>query len=538
VCRRGLRDSAIAPQDLVGGLATSMLDVRSTVMNDFNVPLIIRGEIIEDYEVEYADRSGGLKFRTPDVKKYIRQLVNDSPLSQLDMYRISLDEIIDFLHEVGNRLDLDKNPHWREAFEVSCCTSNLSKSVLEAAYRGCAGSLNRDKIVERVEAQIGSRYLEGWVPTSLADGRTLHIRAMGARGVHVIAGNVPVVSAITLMRCAVTRSDTIVKVPSNDPLTMGALARTMLDIDPRHPLCKHISVAYWKGGDETVEREIYRPRHIEKIVAWGGLASVKHITKYIQPGIDLITLDPKNSTTLIGREALRDEATMREAAKRVACDLGGWDQEACVCARVMFIESGTDSAGIAAANRFGQYMFDAMQTLPPTISAGPIHFNAELKSEIDAILPLEDCYRVFCDPARIEKCGAVIVSQMSEQVDFPQLLYGRIGNLVPLDRIEDAMKRFTAATQTVGFYPDSLKVRLRDLAALSGAQKLTPIGYATDGTLCGPQDGIEPERRMVRWIVDTQVEPATTPGPWMHPDEVSQVLAACPQRNLDPMLVV
>jgi hypothetical protein len=500
-------------------------------MSDFTVPLIIRGQIIEDYEVDYADRNGGLRFKTPDVRKYVRQLVNDNPISQLDMYRISLDDIIDFLDQVGRHLDLDKNPHWREAFEVSCRTSNLSRSVLETAYRGCTRLLSRDMIQERVETQIGARYLEGWVPTTLMDGRTLHVRAMGARGVHIIAGNVPMVSAATLMRCAVTRSDTIIKVPSNDPLTMGALAKIMIDIDAKHPITKHISVAYWKGGDETVEREVYKPSNIEKIIAWGGFASVKHITKYIQPGIDLITLDPKNSTTLIGREALSDDATMRETAKRVACDMAGWDQEACVCARVMFIESGTDASGINAANRFGQYMFEAMQGLPPTISGGPIHFDAELKSELDAIMPLRDFYRVFCDPNKIEKCGAVIVSQMSEQVDFPQLLYGRIGNLVPMDRIEDAMEKFTAATQTVGFYPDSLKLRLRDLAALSGAQMLTPVGYAVDGTLCGPQDGLEPERRMVRWIVDSHVDPAVTPGPWMHPDEVNKLLASRPEQE-------
>jgi Acyl-CoA reductase (LuxC) len=146
----------------------------------------------------------------------------------------------------------------------------------------------------------------------------------------------------------------------------------------------------------------------------------------------------------------------------------------------MFIESGTDTQGIAADNRFGQYMYEAMQELPRTISNGPVHFDPQLKAEIEAILPLRDFYRVYCDRNQIEKSGAVIVSQMCEQVDFPQLLYGRIGNLVPMDRIEDAMQRFTAATQTVGFYPDSLKLRLRDLAALSGAQMLTPVGYAVD----------------------------------------------------------
>ena len=52
--------------------------------------------------------------------------------------------------------------------------------------------------------------------------------------------------------------------------------------------------------DEAVESRIYQPHNIEKICAWGGFASVKHVTKYIQPGIELITLDPKRSASIVG----------------------------------------------------------------------------------------------------------------------------------------------------------------------------------------------------------------------------------------------
>jgi hypothetical protein len=323
----------------------------------------------------------------------------------------------------------------------------------------------------------------------------------------------------------VTRSDSVIKLPSNDLLTMGAMARTMIEIDANHPLTKHLSVAYWKGGDEAVESEIYLPSHVEKIIAWGGFASVKHITKYLQPGLDLITLDPKSSTTLIGREALADEATMREVARRAASDVGGYDQEGCSAARVMFLESGTDAAGIAAANRFGEYIYEELQKLPRTLSGGPINFDQTLKSEIQSILPLHNFYHVYCDPKSIEK-GAVIVSQMSEQVDFSRLLCGRVGNLVPVDNIESALDYFTAATQTVGIYPDALRVKLRDRAALRGGQMLVPVGYAVRGSPCAPLDGIEAERRMCRWIVDSHFDPAKTGGPWMHEDEVIRLLAS------------
>src|SRR3546814_18853126 len=69
---------------------------------------------------------------------------------------------------------------------------------------------------------------------------------------------------------AISRSDAIIKTPSNDPVTATAVARTMIDMDPDHPLTRHLSVAYWKGGDEEVEQFLYDPIGIEKIAAGGG----------------------------------------------------------------------------------------------------------------------------------------------------------------------------------------------------------------------------------------------------------------------------
>lgn len=484
-------------------------------MADFCVPLIIRGRVIEDYTREFGDRGTGRTFATPDVGAYVGQLINSRPESLIDLYDLSLERIYDFLDELGGRLDLDRNPYWREAFEVSCHASNLSREVMEHCYRTMPGALSKANVREVVEARIGADYLEGWVKRSLGDGRTLNVRAIGSRSIHVVAGNVPVVSIVTVMRSAITRNDAIIKAPSNDPLSANAIARTMIDMAPDHPLTKHLSVAYWKGGDEAIEERIYQPANIEKIIAWGGYSSVKHISKYLGPGIDLITLDPKSSTTLIGKDVFADEKTMREVAIRVAADLGGWDQEACVNARVMFVESGTDAQGLERANRFGQMIFEALQVLPKTTSNGPVRFDPQLKSEIQAILSLEDFYRVFTDPARMEKTGAVIVSQMNEQVDFPKLLYGRVGNLVPLDDINEAIGFFSAATQTVGIYPDTLRRRLRDRAALMGGQIFQPVGYAITGSMAGPQDGIEPERRMCRWVVDYDCNPTVVPGPWV-----------------------
>jgi len=72
------------------------------------------------------------------------------------------------------------------------------------------------------------------------------------------------------------------------------------------------------------EEELYKPANVEKIVAWGGMASITHIVKYLQPGIDLITAgNPKAEfRPSIGREAFSSDERMREVARRVALDIG------------------------------------------------------------------------------------------------------------------------------------------------------------------------------------------------------------------------
>jgi hypothetical protein len=300
----------------------------------FQVPLIIRGEVIDDMEITHQGRGAGATFMTPDIRKHVGRLALSSASELADLYEISFDEILDFLSELGRRLNLD-NPHVRAAFELSVQTSGLGADILRGTYANLGRVFDRAEMREMAEALIGIKFLEGWVPLRTVDGYAIQVRAFGARSVHITAGNVPTVAAVSVLRNCITRSDIIIKTPSNDPLTAVAIARTMIDMAPDHPITRHISVAYWKGGDAAVEDALYQPRNIEKIVAWGGLASISHIAKYIRPGIDLITLDPKLSSTIIGREGFADEATMTAVAARLALDVGIYNQEGCLNARVV-----------------------------------------------------------------------------------------------------------------------------------------------------------------------------------------------------------
>jgi hypothetical protein len=469
---------------------------------NLQVPLIVRGELIEAYDLEFGGRNGGVVFETPDVSKYVDKLTLSAPSRLADLYALKFAEIADYLAELGQHLRFERNTHMQEAFELGRSTSGLSESLLRERFDLMPLMFDKEEVYGTAEKSCGLDFLEGWVDqtASRQPGTTGFVRAFGTRAVHIVAGNVPDVSAMTVLRNAITRSDCIIKTPSNDPLTAAAVARTMIDMAPDHPLTKHVSVAYWKGGDENVEQAIYDPRRIEKIIAWGGFNSIKHITRYLQPGIDLITLDPKLSSTIIGEEAFADEATLASVARRLSLDIGYFNQEGCTNARVIYVKSGTDDEGVARCARLGELTFQALQDLPENISTPHKDFDHSLKEEIDSVRMMDDDYTLFGGRGSE---GAIIVSHDGVPVDFSRRLACRVANLVPIDDLDTAILSVSAYTQTIGIYPDALKATLRDRLSFQGAQRLVSLGGAcllNGGTQ--RQDGIETVRRMCKWIVD------------------------------------
>jgi hypothetical protein len=468
-----------------------------------SVPLIIRGRIIDDNHVEFAGRRGGLVFRTPDVHQYVDQIVLRDPSAMRDLYDLELDEILEFLEALGSRLSPRTNPHMGQALEASIAVSGQSPEILAMMYETQAGILKQPRVREMVDAVFGEPYIEKWVSQKRSD-RSLKVRAFGGRMVHINPGNGIAIALQSIMNTALLRGDSIIKSPSNDPLTAAAIARTMIDMAPDHPVTRHITVAYWKGGDSVFEKHLYRPSNIEKIIAWGGMASMKHVRNYVGPGIDLIALDPKNSCSLIGAAAFASDTTMRHVAGLLARDVGYFNQEGCVNSRVACVESGTTAEGIEMLNRFGQMVYDALQQLPSNLSSNQHpNFSPVLRDEIDGIRASPYVKVIGCKTNE----GGVLVSQEHEVVDFAEHLSGRVVNLVPLDRIEDAYDCFTIDTQTIGIYPDAIKDKVREDCAWRGAQRLTSLGWSTAIGFAQPHDAIEPLRRMARWLVIEDFEP-------------------------------
>lgn len=456
------------------------------------VPAFVRGQLVQAREVVYPARGGRQALACPDPVALLPRLVLAEPASlPRDFAPLTTEDVIAFLDAASRALDLDRNPYLQEALGLLVQTSELTPSILEACYRRIALQFHADVTRAMVENEVGSRFLDGWVDVPVPEGRA-RVRAYGARTLHVLAGNVPEVAAVSIVRGALTRGDNLLKLPANDPFTAVAILRTLAQVDARHPVVRHAAAAYWPGGLAAVERPLLTPRNLEKVVAWGGEAAIRHLRAHIGPGIDVVTLDPKSSVSIVGHEAFADEATLREVATRAARDAGAYNQEACVAARIQVVHGNPEQA-----RRFGREVYTRMREVDPGLSTRPRTFDPALRASLDSLRGLEEFYDVTGGE---DGEGAVVTCLTGDAVEFfPRC---RTVIVVPVERPEQALEHVTAATQTVGIWPEALKDRLVDGLVARGAQRLVSLGRAAQGLVAVPHDALEPMRRTLKWIVD------------------------------------
>lgn len=471
-----------------------------------DIPIIIRGRIIQpdDDAITFGGRHGA-SFRQADPRKFVRELSLADASALRDLHDLPVDEIIAFLAKIGPRVTLD-NPLMQKAFDLALEAGDMTEPVLRPIYEAFPYMFDADRLRQMIDAHVGIAYLDGWVEQGRPGQSATRIRAIGTRQLHIIAGNVPVTAGITIQRGALTKGDTIIKTPSNDPFTAAALVQTMIEIDPDHPVTKHFSVAYWKGGDEEIEKQIIQPSRLERVTAWGGMASMRHIQKYLVPGIELIPANPKLSISIIGHEALEDEGAMKRAAHGVARMAGHMNQTACASTRVVYVECDDDDEDFDRLELFGRAIHQAFLDLPPEESTAPKAPNAELESEMRALGTDREFYRIIGDS---NSAGVIVSRTVEEPVEFSRALNNRVVNLVPVPDITRVPRWVNEETQTVAIYPESLRERLRDDLALHGVQRTLAVDRSTQMNDLDPfelrrmpHDGIEPLRRAVRWVVD------------------------------------
>lgn len=452
------------------------------------VPHVIAGRIVEDYGVEYPPSGDTPGFVTPaiDLDGLVR------PRSELPpAFNLSTREIIDFLVATGERLSLEEN-HWLvDAVEATARANPLERRVIENVYRDLPFFFQRETLEFEVERTLGGpAMLDGWQEVVDVTGRTVRVRAFPPRLVQILAGNSPGVAAMSITRGALSRSMSVLKLPSNDLFTVSAILRTMADIDPDHPVLRSFSAVYWRGGDAAIENILYRPQFFDKIVVWGGESAVRNVLKYIGPGIEMIAFDPKVSISMIGKEAHASDETLRMVASLAAEDVQLLDQEACASSRFQFVEGTPEEV-----DRYCEILCEEIQRDRMFGSARVVPPPPNVVEEVAALRLFEPDYKAWG-----ETDGSGLVLRSAEPVTFHPI--GKVVNVIPVTDIADAISFASPATQTVGVWPPERKTGIRDRLCAAGVQRVVKLGDGAKMFPGLPHDGFLPLHRFMNWVAD------------------------------------
>lgn len=453
-------------------------------------PFFIRGELVAGHDVAHRSRDLGAEFITPAIDLNAVAV----PRSELPpLLDVPLREIVDFLVETGKRLRLDRNPHMQACLELVARTNPLPRRVVENLYHAAPHMLERSALMSMVETNFPDpAILDGWVERRDEFGNVGRLRAFPPRMIHMLAGNAPAGCIASVAQGALVKAVNLFKMPSSDPFTMVAVLRTMAEIDPNHPVVRSMSAIYWRGGDETVERTIYRPQYFDRVVAWGGGEAMANVTRYIGPGLQLVSFDPKSSISMVGREALAGEAAIADAAERAAQDVTVFNQEACLASRFIFIEG--DEPEI---EQFCAHLAERLAVDRTFASRQAPALPLELRDEIGMLAAVGEA-KTWGNSK-----GGGLVLLTDRPVDFHPS--NKTSNVVMVKHLDDAVRYVNVATQTIGVWPPERKAALRDRIAAAGGQRICRLGTANLHVPGGPHDAMFALQRFVKFIGEDDI---------------------------------
>ncbi len=447
---------------------------------------IVKGDTVKGDALSYGSGEGSFTTPALDLNTLVWQ--RRDPVPALD---VPVAEIVDLLVALGDAVEADRSGFLREACDLMERTSPLDPGVTRRSYEDLRHLFTRDRIEAILAGQIGNpALLDGWVDVPTTHGKAARIRAFPPRMVHILAGNVPGVAAISIINGALSKGVHLFKLPSNDLHSATAMLRVLSEIAPDHPVARSFSAVYWRGGDAEIESRLFSPVFFDKLAAWGGESSLRSAKNYIGPGFELISFDPKTSISMIGREVFAAGVDLEAVADLAAQDATPWNQTACVSSRFQYIEATPDQA-----DRFAEALARRMAIERRITSVCGPRVPSALREEIEVLRDMGPDFGVF---GSFDGKGLVIRSDAP--VDFhPD---GKIVNLVTVPSLDEAVRHCTVATQTVGVWPPERKAGLRDALASAGAQRIVTLGAAADGSAGLPHDGFIPLHRFMRWIND------------------------------------
>ncbi len=441
-----------------------------------------------------------------------RELLEPDPSAAIiELMHMPFDAVCEFVDAVGESLEARAvgvgTAHLLS--ESSRDDDRMHRAFVSQLPRMFEGEALRTMVLNEL-GDLGARRLDGWlavaapavqgISTRIA-AHTPELRPTKAstappmmRGVpttqlHVTAGNMPIVLVTSLLWAWATKGACVLKPAADSVPLIAALGTAVAEADPKHPLARHTTLAYWRGGDTAIEDPLLADGAFDRRVVWGTHRAVQALAQR-GGAADTIVMRPRYAISFVGRAAMKHDlaATVRLAA----VDSIVANQQACMSSLLHIVE-GTDSDADTYACALAEVLGQWDKTFPYRAQDS---VQGRLLSLRRGLLASGDWHIHGSWPS-----GASAVARINRDFDLSQHPGGRVVLVRAVDDLESAIAvHVNRNVSYVGVAPALVLRELRDVFVGHGVDNVMPLGE-TERLYAGrPHDGMQVLNRLVRWV--------------------------------------
>ena len=438
------------------------------------LPFILNGKRVYGSERTLLTTSLDVEYSIPKLtRELVDNIVHES--GHYELRKESTQSILSFLHRVGRNWRSDEYPQRALYVDRLCSALGYSReSALAEADWISAILSSHARMLDLIRIELGHELiLDRWISFEEAELKALPLGQL----VHIFPGNVPSSNITSLLRAIVTKNASVAKFSINDPFTALALAQSMMDVDPSHPVVKALSVLHWPHHSDFGVSIV---RNADGIIAWGDSAAIEWSHQNTLARSRTVLFGPKWSMGVVGAQA-----DMRSAALGAAHDISRYDQQACFSVRHIFVEN-------SVLHPFLKELKDALvfyeKLLPPRI----------LTEDSHAALNSYRLHEVFQgkSPYFLSKRAAIY---LDKDPDMSMSLLDRTVYVHPFNDYDEIFSFISSDTQTVAFAPWNIASEMRDSFVDHGVLRFVELGLSNYFRIGGAHDGTRPLQPLVKY---------------------------------------
>jgi hypothetical protein len=437
-----------------------------------------------------------------------RRLVEPDPGAALrELLDLRFEEVRAYVAALRDRLQ----PADGAVASAMAATSPLDARATRVFTAQLARLLDPDALAEAVDRDLafggvaGRRYLDGWVEV---DGRVFRgatarmsermhgaaeppprprVRAVPTRQLHITAGNSPLVPVVSTLWTLATKGAAVVKSPHDAPFGTSLLATAMAEVDQNHPLTRHISLAYWRGGDVRVEDVLLAEGAFDRRVVWGSAETVASLARRAGT-TKTVLMGPRAAVSLIGRDSLGDPYG---AAVRAAADSLVANQAACNASLVHYVE-GSEADALAYCEELRGVLAAWDRELPHAVPR-------ETAAALRRLQRGAFAHGTWFENGAWPFLTSVVV-YLPTGFELASHPAGRCVVVRRVDALRDVLPALGPEIAAVGVLPEPARLALLDEVVARGVDGVLPLGEAERAYPGMPHDGMRVLDELVRWV--------------------------------------